>query len=83
MAGDAIFRDIDRIDRKLADLENAHAEVRSDVRSIREDVARLKDAEVDYITRIEFAPVRQITFGAVAVVLLAVMTALVALVIRK
>ena len=74
------------IDAKLDALVLAHGDLRSDVRSIREDVARLKLVEADHITRIEFTttvtPLRQIVYGAVAVILLAVMSTLVALALR-
>ena len=79
MAADDPLRDIDR---RLAQLEREHYEVRSDVRSIREDLARVRLSEDDHITRVEFTPVRQITYGAVAVLLVAVLSAVAALVIR-
>lgn len=54
------------IDRKLADLALAHAETRSDVRSIREDLARFKETESDHVTRAEFTPVRAVTYGVIS-----------------
>ncbi len=61
-------------------------ELRRETAVLREQVDQLKrisDAAGDeHVTRSEFVPVRTITFGAVGAILLAVLTALVALVVR-
>jgi hypothetical protein len=51
---------------------------------IREDVSDIKHRlEGQYVTKDEFAPVAKIVYGMVSVILLAVIGALVALVVRQ
>jgi hypothetical protein len=61
-------------------------ELRRETAVLREQVDQLQRITAasgeDHITRNEFAPVRTITFGAVGAILLAVITALIALVVR-
>jgi hypothetical protein len=61
-------------------------ELRRETAVLREQVDQLRrisdEAGDEHVTRTEFAPVRTITFGAVGAILLAVITALIALVVR-
>jgi len=47
---------------------------------IRRDIADIKD---NYVTRMEFSPVKKIVFGVVGLILVGVMSGLIALVIRQ
>jgi len=50
---------------------------------IQRDVAEIKEKlEKDYVTRDEFDPVKKIVYGMVGLVLVAVVSALIALVVR-
>lgn len=50
---------------------------------VRDDVTEIKDIlRGEYIRREEFAPVKQVVFGLVAVIMLAVVGALVTLILR-
>ena len=80
MAAD--YDPIRAIEDKLDALELRHSETRSDVRSIREDVERLKDDAPKYVTHDRFRPVERIALGLVGAVLLTVVTAILALVIQ-
>lgn len=80
MAAD--YDPIRAIEHKLNDLELKHSDIRSDVRSIREDVDRLKADAPDYVTRERFQPVERIALGLVGTVLLTVVAAVLALVIQ-
>jgi hypothetical protein len=77
------LRDLERrIDRLAARIDLSDAQIRADLAAIRADIARLHVDADDHITRAEFSPVRQLTFGAAALILVAVLTALVAQVVR-
>jgi hypothetical protein len=80
MAAD--YDPIRAIEHKLSDLELKHSDIRSDVRSIREDVERLKADAPTYVTHERFHPVERITLGLVGTVLLTVVAAVLALVLR-
>jgi len=79
----ALLRDMER---RLADLsarvDLADANIRTDLTLLRSDIERLQRMEPSWITRVEFTPVRALTFGFASLVLAAVVTALVALVLR-
>lgn len=56
--------------------------IKKDVEYIRKDVVDIKNAMAsDYITRLEFDPIKKIVYGLVGLILTAVMGALVGLVI--
>jgi hypothetical protein len=52
------------------------ARVDERTKSIAEDIAEMKAASAGYVTHAEFAPVRALVFGAVGVILLTFMGAL-------
>ena len=79
----ALLRDIDG---RLRDLSNrvdmSDAAIRNDLALIRKDVEQLRENAVDSVRRVEFAPIKTLVFGGAGLILAAVVTALVALVVR-
>jgi len=60
------------------------AKMATDLEYIKRDISDIKaKMRDDYVTHAEFAPVKQVVFGLVAVILLAVVGAIVALVIKQ
>jgi len=60
------------------------AVILSEMKTVKDDVREIKDKlEKDYVTEDEFAPVKNIVYGMVGTILLAVIGALIALVINK
>lgn len=75
---------------QIKDIEKELTEIQNKVRDISYELMTLqtkaKDLEKELnntVTRIEFAPVKSLVYGAVGVILLVVMGALVALVVKK
>ena len=79
----ALLRDIDG---RLRDLSNrvdmSDAAIRNDLALIRKDVEQLRENAVDHVRRVEFQPIKSLVFGGAGLILAAVVTALVALVVR-
>ena len=69
-------KDISRITTDVAVILNKVDYIQSEVRGIKAQL------EGEYVTKDRFAPIEKITYGMVSVVLLAVVGALVALVIK-
>lgn len=70
-------KDIGRITTDVAVILNKVDYIQSEVRGIKTQL------EGEYVTKDKFAPVERIVYGMVSVVLLAVIGALVALVVKK
>lgn len=59
------------------------AVILSEMKTVKDDVREIKDKlEKDYVTEDEFTPVKNIAYGLVSTILLAVIGALVALVLK-
>ena len=56
--------------------------IEDDIERAREDRDQLRDEMTQRVTRVEFTPVRLLTYGAVGLILSGVVTALLALVLR-
>jgi len=57
--------------------------VHNDITNIKEDVKEIKDTiKNDFITETEFDPVKKVVYGLVAIILVAVVGALVALILK-
>lgn len=79
----ALLRDMDRrVSDLSARVDLADANIRADLTLLRADIRRLESLEPETVKRVEFAPVRALTFGFASLVLVAVVTALVSLVVR-
>jgi hypothetical protein len=79
-----------RIDERTKNTDKAIADIKGDVRSIREElsstyVTKTEFAPVkeDYVSKKDFEPVRKIVYGVIGIILVAVIGALVALVVKK
>lgn len=58
--------------------------LQKDVQYIRDTVQKIEtNLEADYITRIEFEPIKKIVYGLIALVLTMVLGAVLSLIIRK
>jgi anthranilate phosphoribosyltransferase len=53
------------------------AEIKGDVKSMKDDVKEC------YVTKVEFDPIKRLVYGAVGVILLAVIGAVIALVVKR
>jgi hypothetical protein len=56
------------------------SQIRGDLAEIKEDIKQLKG---EFVTRNEFMPIKQIVYGAVALILVAVIGGLLTLVLRS
>jgi outer membrane murein-binding lipoprotein Lpp len=73
---------VTRLETEVGHLRNDMEKMAKSIGGIKEDVNDLKEMmDSRYVTRTEFEPIRNIIYGMVGVVLLAVVTALVALVV--
>jgi hypothetical protein len=76
-------RDLERrIDRLESKVDLADQGIRADLEAIRADIERIKDAHEGFVPLIRYMPVERVVFGLVALVLIAVTTAIVSLVVR-
>jgi hypothetical protein len=83
ITADALLESARITSRSAADATAAYGILKNDIEYIKVDVAEIKTKlEGHYVTKDEFEPVKKIVYGLVSVVLLAVVGALVALVIR-
>ena len=79
----ALLRDIDARLRDLATrVDISDAAIRNDLQLIRKDVEQLREQSADHVKRVEFQPIKSLVFGGAGLILAAVVTALVALVVR-
>lgn len=77
-------RDVLEIERKVAELVTSVAVLGIDVGYIKTKMDTITlIVEKNYITRTEFSPVKNIVYGMVGLILLAVMGSLVALAVKK
>jgi len=76
-------RDLERrIDRLESKVNLADQGIRADIAAIRADIERIKEAHEGFVPLIRYMPVERVVFGLVALVLIAVTTAIVSLVVR-
>lgn len=69
--------------KEINNLTTNVAVILSEMKTVKEDVKDIKDKlEKDYITQDQFTPVKNIAYGLVSTILLAVVGALVALVLK-
>jgi hypothetical protein len=77
------LRDLERrIDALAARIDLSDAGIRADLAAIRADIMRLHNDADEHITRTELSPVRQLVYGTVALILVAIVTALISQVVR-
>lgn len=75
---------IDIIEKELRELQQNYAKIDTKLERVLEDISKLFDAlETRYITKEEFAPVKNLVYGLVALILATVFGALLLLVIVK
>lgn len=78
------LRDLERrLDRLEAKVDLADQGIRSDIVAMRGDLQLLKEQHSGFVPLIRYMPVERIVFGLVALVLIAVTTAIVSLVVRS
>ena len=59
------------------------AVIRNDIGYIKDSIDEIKDTlKIEYVTKVEFNPVKQITFGFVGIIIVAVLGSMIALVIK-
>ena len=64
--------------------ETLLGEIKADLAYIKRDIKEIKETlKADYVTKDEFSPIKSIVYGTVSVILLAVIGALVALVVKQ
>ena len=69
--------------KNISSNETNIAIILNELQYIKKDVAAIKEQlHADYVTRNEFEPVRKIVYGMVSIVLIAVVTAIVALILK-
>ena len=69
--------------KEINNLTTNVAVILSEMKTVKEDVKDIKDKlEKDYVTQDQFTPVKNIAYGLVSTILLAVIGALVALVLK-
>lgn len=69
--------------KEINNLTTNVAVILSEMKTVKEDVKDIKDKlEKDYVTQDQFTPVKNIAYGLVSTILLAVVGALVALVLK-
>lgn len=83
-----LVSDVERLTRELStymrESENYDVGVGKDVEQIKKDITEIKLLITqNYVRREEFNPVQKIVYGLVSVILMAVMGAIIALVIRQ
>lgn len=83
-----LVNDVERLTRELSNYmresENYDVGVGKDVEQIKKDITEIKLLITqNYVRREEFNPVQKIVYGLVSVILMAVMGAIIALVIRQ
>lgn len=83
-----LVNDVERLTRELStymrESENYDVGVGKDVEQIKKDITEIKLLITqNYVRREEFNPVQKIVYGLVSVILMAVMGAIIALVIRQ
>lgn len=66
----------DTIDTKLAVMANNIEYIKADIIEIKEQLKK------DYVTREEFSPIKKIVYGLVSLILVAVVGAMVALILK-
>lgn len=71
--------DVNNTDVQLALLKASIDRLSCDLGEIKTDVKALKN---DYVARLEFDPIKKLVYGAVGLVLVSVLTALLYLVVR-
>lgn len=64
-------------------LDMADASIRSDLAVLQADLQHVREMSMQYVTRAEHDPVRDIAFGLVALVMVSVVGAVLALVVGK
>lgn len=75
---------IDLIEKELRDLRQSYGEINTKLERVIEDIGKLFDAlDTKYVTKDEFAPVKSLVYGLVALILTTVFGALLLLVITK
>ncbi|ARU04763.1 hypothetical protein CCO03_08795 [Comamonas serinivorans] len=67
----------DQIETRVTRLEERVTSIRSDVTELERDV------KANYVTKTELSPIAKLVYGAVAIMLMAVISAVVALVVGK
>lgn len=67
------------ISQSLSNLEVRFGYMQQDIADIKNSI---KDDKTGYVSRVEFEPIKKIVYGMVGLILMSVMGALVALVIR-
>lgn len=69
--------------KEINNLTTNVAVILSEMKSVKQDVRDIKDKlEKDYVTQDQFTPVKNIAYGLVSTILLAVVGAIVALVLK-
>jgi len=76
----ALERQLDRLEDKVAQNQQIHV---SDFEAVHVELNALKEASEKHITMDRYRPVERLVFGAVALILIGVVTSLIALVVRS
>jgi hypothetical protein len=76
----ALERQVDRLENKVAQNQQIHV---SDFEAVHVELNNLRDVSDKHITLDRYRPVERLVFGAVALVLIGVVTSLIALVVRQ
>lgn len=74
-----VERDLDRLESKVENHIEIHV---SDIEHLRQEIKVLAEARSGLVTIERYRPVERVVFGFIALVLIAVVTSLVALVVR-
>jgi hypothetical protein len=72
-----------RVDRLASKVDLADAMIRADIDAIRADIERLKSDHLAFVPLIRYLPVERAVFGVITLVVVAVVTSVIALVVRK
>lgn len=76
--------DINKMEKKDTDSKTDLAVIKEKVETMKSGIERIESRlERSYVTKEEFDPVKKIVYGLVGLILVAVVTALIALIIRK
>jgi len=76
--------DINKMGKKDTDSKTDLAVIKEKVETMKSGIERIESRlERSYVTKEEFDPVKKIVYGLVGLILVAVVTALIALIIRK